>query len=52
MSFRHRHNGERPDHRARARWGVLDAGITAACSEELAVIVEQRSAEYAERTAG
>jgi hypothetical protein len=52
MSFRHRPNGERRDHRARAKWGVLDAGIAAACSDELAVIVEQRSAEYAETTAG
>ena len=52
MGFRHRNYGERRDHRTRARWGVLDAEIAAACSEELAVIVEQRSAEYAEGTAG
>jgi hypothetical protein len=52
MGFRHRQSGERRDHRARARSGVLDTEIAAACSEELAVIVEQRSIEYAERTAG
>ena len=51
MGFRHRKYGERSDHRARARWGVIDADIAAACSEELAVIVEQRSAEHAATTA-
>jgi hypothetical protein len=52
MSFRHRQHGDGRDHRARARWGVLDAAIAAACSDELTVIVEQRSAEHAEMTAG
>jgi hypothetical protein len=52
MGFRHRQPGEGRGRRARARWGVLDATIAAACSDELAVIVEQRNTEYAERAAG